>query len=101
YFSLANQRTAALALWIGTMYLLVKRENFVISLIPALFITDMAIVYILYDCNLGFGLSYSVSHIGGILATICIPILFFWKCRMNLRDHLQVDFIDDVKKDVA
>jgi len=101
YFSFANQGTAALALWIGTMYLLVKRKNFVISLIPALFITDMAIVYILYDSNLGFGLSYSVSHIGGILATIGIAILFFWKARMNLRDHLQVDFIDDAKKDVA
>src|SRR5699024_7038247 len=66
YFSFANQGTAALALWIGTMYLLVKRKNFVISLIPALFITDMAIVYILYDSNLSFALSYIVSHIGGI-----------------------------------
>src|SRR5699024_3285383 len=101
YFSFANQGTAALALWIGTMYLLVKRKNYLISLIPALFITDMAIVYILYDSNLGFGLSYGVSHVGGIIATIGIAILFFWKARMNLQDQLQVDFVDDAKKDVA
>src|SRR5699024_1116681 len=46
YFSWAAQTTAALALWIGTMYLLVKGKQYWISLIPALFITDMVIVYI-------------------------------------------------------
>src|SRR5690606_6046374 len=49
YFSFANQGTAALALWIGTMYLFVKRKNYVVSLVPALFITDMVLTYILYD----------------------------------------------------
>src|SRR5690625_3142846 len=72
YFSFANQGTAALALWIGTMYLFVKKKNYFIALIPALFITDMVITYILYDSNLGFGLSYSTSHIGGLIATIII-----------------------------
>lgn len=91
YFSFANQGTAALALWIGTMYLLVKQKNYLISLIPALFITDMVITYILYDSNLGFGLSYAMSHFGGFIATIFIALLFFWKGNKNKKENLQVD----------
>src|SRR5690625_884965 len=102
YFSFANQGTAALALWIGTMYLLVKKKNYFIALIPALFITDMVIAYILYDSNLGFGLSYSTSHIGGLIATVLIAVLFFWKGKKNKMENLQVDFeVQDSKNHVA
>src|SRR5699024_8389061 len=62
YFSFANQGTAALALWIGTMYLLVKKKNYFIPFIPTFFITAMVITYILFDRILGFGLSYGASH---------------------------------------
>ncbi|MBU5465757.1 carbon starvation protein A [Virgibacillus sp. MSJ-26] len=102
YFSFANQGTAALALWIGTMYLLVKKKNYFIALIPALFITDMVIAYILYDSNLGFGLSYSTSHIGGLITTVLIAVLFFWKGKKNKMENLQVDLeVQDSKNDVA
>ncbi|WP_246001241.1 hypothetical protein [Oceanobacillus piezotolerans] len=59
------------------MYLYVKKKNFVIDLVPALFITDMILTYILYDSDLGFGLSYQVSHMGGIALAILIAALFF------------------------
>ncbi|WP_277679662.1 carbon starvation CstA family protein [Gracilibacillus dipsosauri] len=91
YFSFANQGTAALALWIGTMYLFVKRKNYVISLVPALFITDMVLTYILYDSNLGFGLSYQAAHTGGIVMTIFLTALFFWKGNKNREEKLVVD----------
>ncbi|MDY0405001.1 carbon starvation CstA family protein [Virgibacillus sp. 179-BFC.A HS] len=91
YFSFANQGTAALALWIGTMYLFLKKKNYVIALVPALFITDMVITYILFDSNLGFGQSYAVSHIGGLIATVLITVLFFWKGNMNRKENLQID----------
>ncbi len=91
YFSFANQGTAALALWIGTMYLFVKRKNYVISLVPALFITDMVLTYILYDSNLGFGLSYQAAHTGGIVMTVFITALFFWKGNKNREGKLIVD----------
>lgn len=91
YFSFANQGTAALALWIGTMYLFIKKKNYFISLFPALFITDMVLTYILYDSNLGFGLSYQVSHIGGIIMTILITALFFWKGNKNRRENISTD----------
>lgn len=91
YFSFANQGTAALALWIGTMYLFVKRKNYFIALIPALFITDMVLTYILYDSNLGFGLSYQVSHTGGLIMTVLIAVLFFWKGNKNRKENLVTD----------
>ncbi|WP_068676792.1 carbon starvation protein A [Oceanobacillus sp. Castelsardo] len=99
YFSFANQGTAALALWIGTMYLFVKKKNYFIALIPALFITDMVLTYILYDSNLGFGLPYHVSHIGGIVMTILITVLFYWKGNKNRRENLIVDI--ELKSDDA
>ncbi len=91
YFSFANQGTAALALWIGTMYLFVKKKNYFIALIPAVFITDMVLTYILYDSNLGLGLSYQATHTGGIIMTVVITALFFWKARKNKRENLVVD----------
>ena len=47
YFSWANQSTAAIALWIGTMYLFIKGKAYVVSLIPAIFMTLMTVIYIL------------------------------------------------------
>lgn len=91
YFSFANQGTAALALWIATMYLLVKGRNYWISLIPALFITTMVITYILYDSNLGFGLALNISQIGGVIITAVIAALFFMKANRNKKENLQVD----------
>ncbi|MER2171550.1 MAG: carbon starvation CstA family protein [Psychrobacillus psychrodurans] len=91
YFSFANQGTSALALWIATMYLLVKGKNYYVSLIPALFITDMIAVYILNDAKLGFGLAYSTAHIGALIFTLIITILFFMKAKKNKKEGLQVD----------
>jgi len=97
YFSFANQGTSALALWIATMYLLVKGKNYFISLIPALFITDMVATYILFDAKLGFGLSYSASHIGGMIITALIAVVFFAKAKKNKAEGLQVDLEEENK----
>lgn len=90
YFSWANQSTAALALWIATMYLLVKGKKYWISLIPALFITDMVLVYIL-NAKIGFNLSINVSHIGGIILTLIFTLWFFKKGRENKENKIQTD----------
>lgn len=101
YFSFANQGTAALALWIGTMYLFVKRKNYFIALVPAVFITDMVLTYILYDSNLGFGLSYQLAHTGGLILTILITALFFWKGNKNRRENLIADIEVPSSKDAV
>lgn len=99
YFSFANQGTAALALWIATMYLLIKGKNFYVSLIPALFITDMVAVYILYDGKLGFGLAYGAAHIGGLIFTVLATVLFFMKAKKNKKEGLQVDLESETKEE--
>ncbi|WP_373893651.1 carbon starvation CstA family protein [Virgibacillus natechei] len=90
YFSWANQTTASLALWIATMYLLVKGKKYWISLIPALFITDMVLVYIL-NAQIGFNLPMNVSHIGGIILTIAFSIWFFRKAKQNKANNIETD----------
>ncbi|MEN1967867.1 carbon starvation CstA family protein [Lentibacillus sp. N15] len=90
YFSWANQTTAALALWIATMYLLVKGKQYWISLIPALFITDMVFVYIL-NAQIGFQLPMNVSHIGGLILTVAFTIWFFWKSKQNKAAKIETD----------
>lgn len=90
YFSWANQTTAALALWIGTMYLLVKGKQFWIPLIPALFITYMVFIYIL-NAKIGFNLSLNASYIGGIILTAIFVLWFFKKAKENKKNQIQTD----------
>ncbi len=90
YFSWANQSTAALALWIATMYLLLKGKNYWISLVPALFITDMVLVYIL-NAPIGFNLPLPISHIGGIILTMIFAVWFFRKANQNKAERIEAD----------
>ena len=90
YFSWANQSTAALALWIGTMYLLLKGKQYWISLFPALFITDMVLVYIL-NAEIGFRLPLTISHIGGVIITTIFTIWFFRKSKQNKATSIETD----------
>src|SRR5699024_8524205 len=59
YFSWANQATAAIALWIGTMYLFIKGKNYIVSFVPGLFMTYMVFVYIL-NAKIGFNLPLNI-----------------------------------------
>ncbi|KMK75530.1 carbon starvation protein A [Alkalihalobacillus pseudalcaliphilus] len=90
YFSWANQATAVIALWIATMYLFVKGKKYIISLIPALFMTYMVLVYIL-NAQIGFKLDLNISFIVGLVLTIAFAIWFFWKAKQNKANNLQVD----------
>ncbi|KGA97656.1 CstA-like carbon starvation protein [Alkalihalobacillus alcalophilus ATCC 27647 = CGMCC 1.3604] len=90
YFSWANQATAVIALWIATMYLFVKGRQYIISLIPALFMTYMVLVYIL-NAQIGFNIDLNISFIVGIVLTIFFAIWFFWKANKNKKAGLQVD----------
>ncbi|GLO66946.1 MULTISPECIES: carbon starvation CstA family protein [Oceanobacillus] len=90
YFSWANQATAMLALWIATMYLYVKGKNFVVSMVPAIFMTYMVLVYIL-NAKIGFQLDLNISFIIGLVLTVILTILFFIKAKNNVKNDLQVD----------
>lgn len=90
YFSWANQVTAAIALWIGTMYLFVKGKNYIISLIPAIFISYMVFVYILNQ-QIGFNMNLNTSFIFGVVLTIILTTMFFVKAQNNRRDGIVTD----------
>lgn len=88
YFSWANQATAAIALWIATMYLYIQGKNYVVSLVPALFITYMVFVYILNQ-KIGFNLDLNVSFLVGLVLTAIIVVLFYNKARKNRKENVQ------------
>ncbi|EGQ25581.1 carbon starvation protein CstA [Sporosarcina newyorkensis 2681] len=95
YFSWANQSTAAIALWIGAMYLYVKRKNYFIALLPAMFMTSVVTVFILMNDTMGFGLETTVAYIGGFTITAIFTVLFFMKAEKNIRENLQVDLLEE------
>ena len=88
YFSWANQATAAIALWIATMYLYIQGKNYVVSLVPALFITYMVFVYILNQ-KIGFNLDLNVSFLIGLVLTAVMVVWFYNKARKNRKENVQ------------
>ena len=92
YFSWANQATAAIALWIATMYLFIKGKNYFVSLVPALFITYMVFVYILNE-KIGFNLDLKISFIVGIVLTVILTVMFFMKAKNNKANKIETDII--------
>lgn len=90
YFSWANQATAAIALWIATMYLYIKGKNYIVSFVPAIFITYMVFVYILNE-KIGFNLDIKLSFIVGLFLTIGLTVLFFRKARANKSEAIETD----------
>ncbi|MDN7246982.1 carbon starvation CstA family protein [Planococcus shenhongbingii] len=88
YFSWANQATAAIALWIGTMYLYIQRKNYLVAMAPAIFITYMVFVYILNQ-KIGFNLDLNVSFMIGLILTIVIVALFYAKARKNREEDVE------------
>jgi carbon starvation protein CstA len=90
YFSWANQATAAIALWIATMYLIIKGKNYLVSLVPACFITYMVFVYILSE-KIGFNLNLNVSFVIGLVLTVILTIGFFSKAKKNRQEEVETD----------
>ncbi|WP_203249080.1 carbon starvation CstA family protein [Sporosarcina beigongshangi] len=96
YFSWANQATAAIALWIATMYLFIKGKNYFVSLVPALFITYMVFVYIL-NAKIGLSLDLKLSFYVGIVLTAILTVMFFIKAKNNKANKIETDVVvDDV-----
>ncbi|WP_106477689.1 carbon starvation CstA family protein [Phytohalomonas tamaricis] len=80
YFSWANQTTAVIALWVGTMYLVLARKPHWITSIPAVFMTMATFTYIAY-APIGLGLSMQISYVVAALATLLCIALFMKRVR--------------------
>ncbi|MDR2384281.1 MAG: carbon starvation protein A [Tannerella sp.] len=80
YFAWANQTLALFTLWAVTIYLAKAKRRYIITLIPALFMTMVCSVFILISQKEGFGLHIALSY--GISGTLTAGILvgfIVWK----------------------
>lgn len=79
YFAWSNQTLAVFTLWALTVYLVQAKKLYVITLLPALFMTAVCSTYI-FVAPEGFGLSSGISQLLGLLVTlIVLGIFFVWK----------------------
>ncbi len=84
YFGWSNQTLATIVLWAITVYLMINKKNFWVTLIPAAFMTSVVITYIL-SVPQGFNLSQNLSVILGGLVVVGTLIAFFvYKNKMKL-----------------
>ncbi|QBP41854.1 carbon starvation CstA family protein [Paenisporosarcina antarctica] len=95
YFSWANQSTAAIALWVGAMYLFIAKKNYWIAMIPAIFITMATTTYII-NAPIGFGLSLNAAYIGATIITLLIIVLFFNAAKKNRAANIPLE--EDISK---
>ena len=81
YFSWTNQTLAVFTLWSITLYLAKLNKNYLVSLIPALFMTSVSVTYIMIAPE-GFSLAPAISYVVGISSMVVTFIMFImWKRR--------------------
>lgn len=87
YFAWANQTLAVFTLWAITVYLVVAKKPYWITLIPALFMTSVCSTYICIAPE-GLGLSRIVSYCIGIgCVVVAIAWFFIWLGKQKLENY--------------
>ncbi len=82
YFGWANQTLAVFTLWAVTVYLVRKKKPFVITLVPALFMTSVCTSFLLISDNV-FGLPAVVGYITAAVVFVLSGGLFALWYRRN------------------
>lgn len=75
YFGWANQTLAVFTLWAVTVYLVRRRKPFVITLLPAMFMTAVCASFILISDN-AFGLPVVVGYVVAVAVFVLSGLLF-------------------------
>lgn len=84
YFSWMNQALSVFTLWAITVYLAKQRKLFIVSLVPALFMTMVCVSYLMVapEClHLPHGISYTV---GAISVVLSLALFLSWRKKANL-----------------
>lgn len=76
YFAWANQTLAVFTLWAITVFLAVSKKPYIITLVPALFMTCVCSTYICIAPE-GLGLSHTVSYGVGIACVMVATVWFY------------------------
>ena len=81
YFAWCNQTLSVFTLWAITIYLVQERKPYIITLIPALFMTCVSATYICLAPE-GFALSPAIGYsIGGLAVVIAAVWFMVWNKR--------------------
>ena len=78
YFGWANQLLATSTLWICTLYLRRRHTLYVLTLLPALFMTTVCVTYMAYE-KIGFHLPLDTAQSIGIGTSLLFLLIFIWK----------------------
>jgi len=76
YFGWANQTLAVFTLWTITVYLVQEKKPFIITLIPALFMTTVTSTF-LFISKTAFGLDSTLSYTLGCIVFVAALVWFF------------------------
>lgn len=89
WFGWSNQTLAVFTLWTITVYLVLKRKAFVITLVPALFMTTVVSTY-LFISPQALGLNHTLAYALGILCMAVSAAWFFmWYRKQNTNNNLK------------
>ena len=88
YFSWCNQQLSVFTLWTITVFLALNKKNYIISLIPAMFMTMVTITYILQfpagKYIEGVGLNGNVAIIlAGTITIVCVCPCMHWLSKVK------------------
>ncbi|MFC2109007.1 carbon starvation protein A [Bacteroidota bacterium] len=86
YFAWSNQTLSVIVLWTLTAYLVSAKKRYVVTLIPALFMTMVCTTYIFISPE-GFGLGHKLAYILGAIVTLIISLLFWYSMLIKKRKN--------------
>jgi carbon starvation protein CstA len=85
YFSWCNQTLSVFTLWALTVYLVLEKKNYFVTLLPALFMTCVVTTYICIAPE-GFQINPTLSYIIGGVVTLAAMFLFArWEKSLKLK----------------
>jgi len=79
YFAWSNQTLATVVLWTVTVYLVSEQKTYLVTLLPALFMTIVVTSYLFFAPE-GFNMSYNISlSIGFIVAVMAFTVFELYR----------------------
>ena len=93
YFAWSNQTLSVFTLWAVTVYLARKRKFWIVSIIPAMFMTTVSVSYLLFAPRPeGFGLCQEIAVYSGIAVAIIFCVIFAIYRRNILKEDSNIKF---------
>lgn len=77
WFGWSNQTLAVFTLWTITVYLVQQKKPFIITLIPALFMTAVCFTFLLVS-PMALKLNTTVSYCGSVISVVIACVWFLW-----------------------